>query len=197
MTDQIEGSLEKTLGPIWEVIKKGDESLLLTPRHVGGKRCLQLLWLEPDHAEKIINEVNKISVISHRLGRNTAKLNPDLTECEIKAKLEAFDDALQEHIDFGRASGGSQFDGYSVILIKKITALKGCLKKLESGKEVEDGENILEKYKKKVIRLFKSGRATDVQWSQLANAILSVSDGIYFSKVSTIDAEIAPERSAG
>lgn len=47
-------------------------------------------------------------------------------------------------------------------------------------------------YKRRVIELFKSGRATEEQWQEMANAVMCASED-YYEAVPEIDATVQPE----
>ena len=51
----------------------------------------------------------------------------------------------------------------------------------------------IDEYKNKVIELFKSGKATDEQWAEMADAVLTVFESNGYKKVHMIDIEICPE----
>jgi len=51
----------------------------------------------------------------------------------------------------------------------------------------------IDEYKIKVIEHFKSGNATDIQWAEMADAVLNTYESNNYEKVLTIDREICPE----
>ena len=48
----------------------------------------------------------------------------------------------------------------------------------------------IDEYKLEVIKLFKSGKATDVQWGEMADAVLYVAESNAYKKVFMIDYKI-------
>ena len=51
----------------------------------------------------------------------------------------------------------------------------------------------IDEYKIKVIEHFKSGNATDIQWAEMADAVLNTYESNNYEKVFTIDREICHE----